>query len=232
MSLSSQTIDALVAAGATAEMLAAAFKAELAAEAEKRAARREGARVRKQRQRERDGINVTRDVRDDAGQSVTERDNLPLSPSSPKPPSSTNPNQVPPYSPPSQQAAEPDLKAIAEQIWLMQPVVGGKRRSTRPDVLKALRAVDRRGNDPARAAAACQAYYRLPDCRKDGGQFASGAAVILAEDRWRDFEAQAAATRPAPKPEGAVYAAHVRHFRETGEWRSAWGDKPDLEAAA
>jgi hypothetical protein len=173
--------------------------------------------------------------RDDVTPSVTERDEitpLPLSPTSPEPPSSTNPNQVPPYSPPRQKSDEPDLKAVSEEIWQLQPVVGGKRRSTRPDVLKALRAaVERRGQDPARIVTACRTYYRLPDCRKDGGQFASGAAVILAEDRWRDFE-PTARERPPPKPEPAIYAAHVRHYRDTGEWKPSWGDKPDLESAA
>lgn len=170
---------------------------------------------------------VTRDVTSD----VTKP--LPLSPSSPTPPSSTNPNQVPPYSPPADDFSAPDLRAVAEEIWLMQPVVGGKRKATRPDVLKALRAaVDRRGHDPSRIATACRAYYRLPDCRKDGGQFAKGAAVLLAEDRWQDFEPPDTPDRAQPKPEPAVYAAHVRHFRDTGEWKPSWGEKPNQEAAA
>ena len=87
MSLSPEAIDALVAAGASAEMLAAAFKAELAADQARKAAQREGARLRKQRQRERESGNVTRDARDIAGQSVTERD-TPLS----RPPNEINSN--------------------------------------------------------------------------------------------------------------------------------------------
>lgn len=232
MSLSAKAIDALLSAGATAEMLGAVMKAELESEAERRAAKREGARLRKQRQRAK-GDDVAQVTRDIEGHGVTERDNLPLSPSSPRPPSTTNPNQVPPYSPPAAKPAEPDLKAVAEEIWMLQPVVGGKRKATRPDVLKALRvAVDRRGQDPDRIAAACRAYYRLPDCRKDGGQYARGAAVLLAEDRWRDFDTPERSGRPQPKPEPAVYEAHVRHFRDTGEWKPTWGEKPNLEDAA
>jgi hypothetical protein len=58
-----------------------------------------------------------------------------------------------------------------------------------------------------------------------------GAAVLLAEDRWQEFE-PATRERPPPKAEPAIYAAHVRHYRDTGEWNPAWGPKPDLEQVA
>jgi hypothetical protein len=33
----------------------------------------------------------------------------------------------------------------------------------------------------------------------------------------------------ATKAEPAVYAAHVRHYRDTGEWKPSWGDKPEAD---
>lgn len=70
MSLSVRAIDALVAAGATAEMLAAAMKAEIAAEEERKVSARLAAKLRKQKQR----AKVTDVTRDMAGRSVTECD--------------------------------------------------------------------------------------------------------------------------------------------------------------
>lgn len=90
MSLSAEAIDALVAAGATPEMLAAVFKAELAAEEARRASKRAGARERQSRKRakvdsghamSRDVTNVTRDARDSLS--------LPPSPQTPQPPTHT-----------------------------------------------------------------------------------------------------------------------------------------------
>jgi hypothetical protein len=88
--------------------------------------------------------------------------------------------------------------------------------------------VDRRGHGTRlRIAVACRAYYRLPDCRKDGGQFARGAAVLLAEDRWQEFEPLSLA-KPhvvvAASPE--VLARRAQHFRDTGEWKPTWGERP------
>lgn len=82
---------------------------------------------------------------------------------------------------------KPDYRAIIEAIWSAQPVLGGKRRATRPDVAKAFAAAINRGGDPAEILAACQAYYRLPACTKDAGQFAMGAAVLIEADRWREY---------------------------------------------
>lgn len=78
-------------------------------------------------------------------------------------------------------------KLLVDQLWSLQPILGGKRRATRPDVAKALAAAICRGADPADILAACTAYYRLPDCTKEGGQYAKGADVLIAADRWRDF---------------------------------------------
>jgi DNA-binding transcriptional ArsR family regulator len=129
---------------------------------------------------------------------------------------------------------EPSLKtrdAIAEQIWQLQPVTGGKRKATRPDVREALEAVVKRGGRPEDVLAALTAYYRLPDCRKDEGRFASGAVVMMHKDRWRDFLPSAA---PAANDSGPVdpkvTARRLRHWRDTGSWDAAWGQKPDAPA--
>lgn len=196
-------------------------------------------RAARYRANKRDGVTETVTDRDDVTLSVTKRDEVTAEAKVPLSPTPPNPSKItPPFTPlkggvslPCAKADDDGLKAVSEEIWNLQPLVGGKRRATRPDVLKALRAaVDRRNRDPLRIVEACRAYYRLPDCRKDGGQFAMGAAVLLAEDRWQEFEPQQA--RPPPKPEPAVYAAHVRHFHDTGEWKPSWGEKPNIESAA
>ena len=73
---------------------------------------------------------------------------------------------------------------LADRIWGLQPPK--HRRSTRPDVRKAVDAALRRGADPADLEAACRAYYRLPASREDEGKFAKGAHRIIEADRWRD----------------------------------------------
>lgn len=77
MSLSAKAIDALVAAGASAEMLAAVMKADLSALEEKRAEKREADRIRKQRERAKTATvhNVTRDTTESEGHGVTVADN-------------------------------------------------------------------------------------------------------------------------------------------------------------
>jgi len=110
---------------------------------------------------------------------------------------------------PSPQGGEVDLKRFAkalavvsdagcgydlavDRIHKAQPVVDGKRRSTAPDVQRALAAALKRGGMPSAIWSAVQRYYALPASTKDGGQFASGAAVILNKDRWQEFLADPA----------------------------------------
>ena len=115
--------------------------------------------------------------------------------------------------------------SVAESIFLAQPIVGGKRRSTRPDVAAAFEAAIKRGGRPVDIARAVRAYYALPDCQRDGGQFASGAKVVMAKDRWRDYLAPAAEpenVRPTPE----VLAHRRAHYAKTGEWRADWGPPP------
>lgn len=226
MGVTAETLRLLVEAGLTGEQLVAIAESMERAPTKPsrtKAAERQARYEERKRQK-----TVSPDVRNDASEMTSGIP--PFPPLSPEPPITTLTPPSPPIVPPT-----PVLAPIAEQIWLLQPVVGGKRRSTRPDVAKALKAaVDSRGGDPVRIEAACRAYYRLPDCRKDGGQFARGAAVLLAEDRWREFE-PGPAQRPAAHavtvtPE--IHAKRVQHFRDTGEWRQAWGEFPEDLASA
>lgn len=131
---------------------------------------------------------------------------------SPTPPSKTQ-SPSPPL-PPLKGVVSPPEADLAEQIWALQPVIGGKRRCTRPEVAKAVRAVLRRGADPAEVLAACRAFYALPASTEDGGKFAKGAVPLLANDGWRDFLPGTDAKPAAPTFDGppelrAWIAEHV-----------------------
>lgn len=234
MSLSPESLDALVAAGATAEMIAAVVKAEMAAAEKKKAERRASAAERQRRKRERDA--KSRDVTDVHAESrdvTRDSANPSLSPpSSPEPPSTTsNLSNCPPIAPQKQGSGGVETSALAERLWALQPVVGGKRKATKADLGRALKAALGRGGDPANIEAAFAAYYALPDCRKDGGQFAKGGAVLLSEDRWRDFiptatppQAERRFTGPADL-RAALVAAHpdgetfARKYVDTSGWQ-------------
>ncbi len=82
---------------------------------------------------------------------------------------------------------------FADGIHKIQPLLDGKRRSTLPDVQRALTGALKRGGMPSLIWHAVRAYYALPATTKDGGQFASGAAVILNRDRWKEYLTPAAA---------------------------------------
>lgn len=119
--LSPEMIDAMVAAGLTAEQMAALVKAQLAAQAAadeaRRAAKREQATERQRRKRERDRKPVTHVTRDNALQGVTERDTP-----SEVPPKDNNSN--PPPTSPGSDADASALPAVSvgevsvnDQIW-------------------------------------------------------------------------------------------------------------------
>ena len=132
---------------------------------------------------------------------------------------------------------EPSLKAreaeqpLAERLWALQPVTGGKRKATKPDVANALKAALKRGGDADEIERALTAYYRLPDCRKEDGRFARGAAVMLTADRWRDFIPAEKPKAPVIADDPALRAFRSRHFADTGEWRPEWGPRPSPSPA-
>lgn len=91
-------------------------------------------------------------------------------------------------------------ETMCERIHQAQPVVEGRRKTTMPDVERALGAALKRGGLPSAIWAAVQAYYALPASTKDGGQYASGAAVVLNKDRWKEFAAPAVGAKVAAVP--------------------------------
>ncbi len=132
-----------------------------------------------------------------------------------------------------------DFGLMVERVHKAQPVVEGKRRSTAPDVERALAGALRRGGLPSEIWAAVQAYYALPANTKDGGQFASGSAVVLNKDRWREFltpASQAASTAPVqtfpgpPALRASVVAAKDEAFALAWIDPCGWRDDRTLLA--
>lgn len=102
---------------------------------------------------------------------------------------------------------------LIDRIHQAQPVVDGKRRSTKPDVQRALGGALKRGGMPSDICRAVQAFYALPASTKGGGQFANGAAVVLNKDRWKEYLA------PAGQPSATIAPAAI------------FDGPPDLRAA-
>lgn len=112
----------------------------------------------------------------------------------------------------------------AKAIWQAQNPAS--RKASSADVLKALQAAVKRGHDPALIVASCQAYYAHPGQQKDAGRWAVSPCKLLDDDRWKDF------TPPPPKPiPPEVMEDRKQHYRDTGEWRQAWGPMPKEIAA-
>lgn len=224
MSLTTEALRELVALGLSAEQVLRVAEANEGEKTRSAGAIRQ-ARYRA-RQAEKEQGDVTSDVTCDAS---------PVTP----PPLAPSPQTPQPHTPPpgeqsrtrkGRALAKPEMVALVDRIWQLQPVTGGKRKATRPDVERSLRSALDRGGEPDDIVAALSAYYRLPDCRKDEGRFASGAAVMLNADRWRDFLPSAAPAAPAGPTDPAVLARRMRHFRDTGVWEPGWGPRPDRPA--
>jgi hypothetical protein len=230
MALKPEVLDALLAAGATAEMIVAAVKADTAQDEQRRADKRANGAERQRRRRERnaesrDVTPVTRDERD-----------TPSFPSevSPTPPSyPTNLTPEPPIVPRSKGISSAEKRLLVEKLWAFQPITKGKRKSGRSDVATALDSALKRGGDPAEIEASFAAYYALPACREEDGQFSKGAAVLLNADRWRDFlpsaENAAAAINFAGPADviQAVVGATDPQRAATLLGRCAWQDVPE-----
>lgn len=80
---------------------------------------------------------------------------------------------------------------------------------------------------PERLLAALKAHEFSPDVR-----YQPHPATWLNHGHWED-EAKGAtkASEPYEPASPAVVADRIRHFRETGEWRPAWGPEPEERAA-
>lgn len=214
----------LAQSGLSPEQFALVMELAATVATEARPIRDEGADRRREKDKERQ--RVRRNLRKSA-ESADVADTPPPSPSSsfsPTPPKPTLTPSTPPIVPP------PSQNSLADEIWAMQPRDGkGHRKATRPDVRTAYAAARKRGGAVEDIRAACQAYYAHPDRLKDEGKYAKGAAVLLQMDRWQDY-----LPRPEP-PAGPVtpemLAFRQRHFRDTGEWREGWGERPKDQAA-
>lgn len=196
-------VRALVAAGATPEMILAtveAAEAQDTADIEKRRANDAERQARRRAKAE------TRHVtsRDVTATSVT----LSLSPSPPAPPSSTNPNQLPPIVP-------QNPASIAEQIWSITPKTG-RKRSSRPDLDRAVKAAMQRGAEPEAMVSACRAYFGETE-----PEFAMGVHRLIQNDRWREHLPDP----PTISPEDLAAATTL--WRQTGRWSRHLGPPPD-----
>lgn len=170
MSLTAAMIDALVASGATAEMLAAVMKASLAEQDDKLAQKRANDAKRQRAHRERNA--VSRDV------TVTgcdKRDDTPPPLSSP-PLSPQTPNNPPPIIPPT-----PVILRGADafdQFWSAYP-----RRTGKEAARKAWAVVAKRGVTPDRIMAGLHRFAEHPP---DDPQFIPHPATWLNQGRYDD----------------------------------------------
>jgi hypothetical protein len=129
-----------------------------------------------------------------------------------------------PSTEPSKEPKRADARDLAKKIWEFQPKIGDKRRSTQPDVKRALDAAIKRGGDPEDILARCRGYYALPASKKNGGEFAMGAERLLQADRWREFEPIAAAkvVKLDPFPDPEIRNAVITAKGEA--WAASWLD--------
>lgn len=227
MSRLTPIVEALVVAGATPDMILAAVRAHEAATEAEIASRRKSDAERQARRRERmkspdeAQCHVTsRDV------TVTERDTplpLPSSPQTPQQPTPTPENNTRPRKARSAEPAKPDL---TERVWQAASKVS-RDRSGRPALGKAVLAAIRAGaTDDAILASVAD------HCRAQG-EFAKGVHLVVQGEHWRDHGAQPTSGAP---PDPALIQHRLQHFAKTGEWKPAWGARPDpdqtREAAA
>lgn len=220
-----EVLEALLAAGATAEMIVAAVKADAAADAVAREAhdaeRRSKATERQRRKRDRD--NVTPCHASSREHDVTERDTpLPL-PSSPQTPQQPTPTPEKTTRPRKAPLAKPEID-VTEQVW-QAASKPSRDRSGRPALGKAVLAAIRRG-----ATAEAMVASVRDHCRAQG-EFARGTHHVIADEHWRDHLGTGEA-KPADGPvDPAVLARRFRRFHDTGVWEPGWGPRP-MDAAA
>ena len=245
MSLSVEAIDALVASGATAEMLAAVVKAEMSAEARRIEAKRAGNRDRQARKRAKtkDGNAESHDITHVTRDS---RDTSPDKEVSPTPPARKLTLVTPPIVPPGGGDAPSEDKTEAEaartvgndridRIWQAMSAAA-RRRTSRGDIDAALKAAAKRGHDPVLVVIGLEAYYRSPDATKDAGQFAKGAHRMIQNDRWMAFAEEI----PVPESEAekaedreAWWGRRVADYVKSRHWNEVdWGPRPGREGCS
>lgn len=124
---------------------------------------------------------------------------------------------------PSADAPKATYPPLFELAWKAYPHTKG--RSSKPKTLAAWRRLPQSERDCLpQAAAKYKREGREP--RSDFG--AKGMHLWLGMHLHADWIA-AAPSQAETDDDPAVYAAHVRHFRQTGEWKSNWGELPAPE---
>jgi hypothetical protein len=167
--------------------------------------------------------NVTDNVTDNVTRNATDNvsEPLPLSPSLPTPLSSTNPNQLPPIVPQTGSKVRPSAKQttdpIADLLWSAASQVS-RDRSGRQKVRKAVAAAIGDGASPEALTASVKAL-----CRSKG-EFANGLHLIIEGEHWRDYGPKPPPSQTVADPE--TEARRLKHLKDTGEWREAWGERP------
>lgn len=215
-----EVLEALLAAGATAEMIVAAVKADAAADAVAREAhdaeRRSKATERQRRKRDRDI--VTPCHASSREHDVTERDTpLPL-PSSPQTPQQPTPTPEKTTRPRKAPLAKPEID-VTEQVW-QAASKPSRDRSGRPALGKAVLAAIRAGATTEALVASVRDHCRAQ------GEFAKGVDRIVSGEHWRDHAAANDAKAADGPVDPAVQARRARRFRDTGVWEPGWGPKP------
>jgi hypothetical protein len=205
----------LAASGLTADQLVLMMELVASVTAEARPMIDEGAKRRRERDRERKR-NV-RGIPQNSADSVESAENpspsfLPLSPTPPNPNQST-PNP-PPYSPPALKPTKP-TKAELDAIWEITPALG-RQRSSRSDLERSLGAAMRRGHEPKAVLAGIRAAYASESY---SGDMAKGVHRLIEADRWASFTED-------PKA-GPDWPAAVELWRASGRWPKSLGPPPD-----
>ncbi|MEQ1405656.1 hypothetical protein ABK249_11995 [Neorhizobium sp. Rsf11] len=191
MTISAEVLDAMLAAGCTAEQIVAAVKADAAAVEARREAKRAGNAERQRRFRRN---------KSNALQGVTGRDSCdtPSSPegSSPTPPSPKPLQSIPP-SPPKGGSSPADF----DRFWETYPHKIGK-----PRAIKAFAAARKRA-DLETILDGLRRYVAKTDDRPW-----CNPATWLSEDRWDDLPAKPP-DKPPPKPNSVSHLSKF-HTRE------------------
>jgi hypothetical protein len=132
-------------------------------------------------------------------------------------------------------AQEPSAKAVrqadVEGLWAITPSTA-RRRSSRADIERALKAAVGRGHDPAAITRGLAAYYASDEATKAGGQYAKGCHRMIENDRWEAFAPPVIVT---PDPPADPWRSRVRAFADPANryWnRQDWGPAPDKPGCA